>query len=103
MEKDSQECSGAGQVAEMRAQPPHVAMGDVEQGYGHSPGQQRAVMNHANMKSWFSCGVKGEEWPACVGTGKKQYFEERDTCRMHMFWRKTEMIRKSVAHKEGFA
>jgi len=58
-----------------------------------------AVGSHANMPIWSPGPVVGGR--GSVGTGKKGYLEARDTCRMDTLWRKTEMIRKSVNHKEG--
>lgn len=43
-------------MGEMRGQPPQVAMEDGEQGYGNSTGQEWAVMDNADRKSWSSWG-----------------------------------------------
>lgn len=84
---DSSEYPGTRQGVEMRAQPPHVAMEAVQQGYGNSTGQQWAVMPICQYGVLVQLHREGS-----VGTGKKGYLEERGTCRMDTFCRKTEMI-----------
>lgn len=65
-------------------------------------GQQWPVMDNANMKSWSSCRGGGRERSGLHVSGLgRNVILRKETCRMDMLWRKTEMIGKSVAHKEG--